>query len=195
MKKQLRGGRINRINPLIQQIISNEFLRNSDSIINKSTITDVATSPDMKRSTIYVSNIENNKGQLINALDKNRSKIQRELARKHIEKMHGLYLAKTAVMEKMCVEPAEPAEENYLETVTGQCGECWAGDWQEAYDTVFDGQLSCATAISNIAKLIYKYSEEVNLITGCLDTLADELRKQFRTQFYKDQESVKEAEK
>ena len=121
-------------------------------------------------------------------------KIQRELARKHIEKMHGLYLAKTAVMEKMCVEPAEPADENYLETVTGQCGECWAGDWQEAYDTVFDGQLSCATAISNIAKLIYKYSEEVNLITGCLDTLEDELRKQFRTQFYKDQESVKEAE-
>ena len=32
MKKQLRGGRINRINPLIQQIISNEFLRNSESI-------------------------------------------------------------------------------------------------------------------------------------------------------------------
>ena len=81
MKKQLRGGRINRINPLIQQIISNEFLRNSDSIINKSTITHVATSPDMKRSTIYVSNIENNKGQLINALDKNRSKIQKELAK------------------------------------------------------------------------------------------------------------------
>ena len=81
MKKQLRGGRINRINPLIQQIISNEFLRNSDSIINKSTITHVATSPDMKRSTIYVSNIENNKGQLISALDKNRSKIHRELAK------------------------------------------------------------------------------------------------------------------
>ena len=77
MKKQLRGGRINRINPLIQQIISNEFLRNSDSIINKSTITHVATSPDMKRSTIYVSNIENNQGQLSHALDKNRSKIQR----------------------------------------------------------------------------------------------------------------------
>ena len=60
MKKQLRGGRINRVNPLIQQIISNEFLRNSESIINKSTITHVSTSPDMKRSTIYVSNIENN---------------------------------------------------------------------------------------------------------------------------------------
>ena len=81
MKKQLRGGRINRINPLIQQIISNEFLRNSESIINKSTITHVATSPDMKRSTIYVSNIDNNKGKLISALDKNRTKIQRELAK------------------------------------------------------------------------------------------------------------------
>jgi ribosome-binding factor A len=81
MKKQLRGGRINRINPLIQQIISNEFLRNSESILNKSTITHVATSPDMKRSTIYVSNIENNKGQLIKALGKNRTKIQKELAK------------------------------------------------------------------------------------------------------------------
>ena len=118
----------------------------------------------------------------------------KESARKNIEKMHGLYLAKRALMEKMCVEPAEPAEENYLESVTGQCGECWAGDWQEAYDTVFDGQLSCATAISNIAKLIYKYSEEVNLITGCLDTLEDELRKQFRTQFYKDQQNPEEVE-
>ena len=81
MKKQLRGGRINRINPLIQQIISNEFLRNSESIINKSTVTHVSTSPDMKRSTIYVSNIENNNGQLITALEKNRSKIQKELAK------------------------------------------------------------------------------------------------------------------
>tara|TARA_B100000959_G_C14426787_1_gene396870 strand:- start:15 stop:359 length:345 start_codon:yes stop_codon:yes gene_type:complete len=81
MKKQLRGGRINRINPLIQQIISSELLRNSESILNKSTITHVTTSPDMKRSTIYVSNIENNKGQLINALTKNRAKIQKELAK------------------------------------------------------------------------------------------------------------------
>tara|TARA_B100001123_G_scaffold176143_1_gene202087 strand:+ start:208 stop:564 length:357 start_codon:yes stop_codon:yes gene_type:complete len=81
LKKQLRGGRINRVNPLIQQIISNEFLRNSESIINKSTVTHVSTSPDMKRSTIYVSNIENNNGQLITALEKNRSKIQKELAK------------------------------------------------------------------------------------------------------------------
>ena len=122
-------------------------------------------------------------------------KIQRDLARKHIEKMHGLYLAKTAVYEKICVDPpTEPAEESYLETMTGQCGECWAGDWQEAYDTVFDGQLSCATAIANIAKQIYKFSEEVNLITACLETLEDELREQFRKQFYKDQESIKEVE-
>ena len=85
MKKQLRGGRINRVNPLIQQIISNEFLRNSESIINKSTITHVSTSPDMKRSTIYVSNIENNKSQLITALEKNRSKIQKELANRFVK--------------------------------------------------------------------------------------------------------------
>ena len=81
MKKQLRGGRINRINPLIQQIVSNELLRNSESILNKSTITYVTTSPDMKRSTIFVSNIENNKGKLIKALTKNRGKIQKELAK------------------------------------------------------------------------------------------------------------------
>ena len=43
MKKQLRGGRINRINPIIQQIISNELLRNSDPILNKSTITVISS--------------------------------------------------------------------------------------------------------------------------------------------------------
>ena len=122
-------------------------------------------------------------------------KIQKELARRNIEKMHGLYLAKTAVYEKLCVEPPDsPVEESYVEELTGQCAECWSGDWQEALETVFDGQLSVATAISNIAKLIYKYSEEVNLITGCLDTLEDELRKQFRTQFYKDQQNPEEVE-
>ncbi len=80
MKKQLRGGRINRINPIIQQIISNELLRNSDPILNKSTITYVNTSPDLKRTTVFVSTIDKNKNQLLRSLDKNRLKIQKELA-------------------------------------------------------------------------------------------------------------------
>ena len=80
MKKQLRGGRINRINPIIQQIISNELLRNSDPVLNKSTITYVDTSSDLKRTTVFISTIEKNKNQLLRSLDKNRLKIQKELA-------------------------------------------------------------------------------------------------------------------
>lgn len=122
-------------------------------------------------------------------------KILKQSSIRHIEKMHGLYLAKTAVMEKICIEPSTDSNEQYLEEVTGQCGECWASDWQQAAEVVFDASLGCSVALANLAKQISKYSEEINLINGCLDTLEDELRKQFRTQFYKDQESVKEAEK
>ena len=81
MKKQTRGGRINRINPQIHQIISQELLRSSNQNLNKATVTHVATSPDLKRCTIYVSSLENAKGTLSNALDKNRVKIQKELGR------------------------------------------------------------------------------------------------------------------
>jgi len=35
MKKQTRGGRINRINPQIHQIIAQEFLRSSNPNLNK----------------------------------------------------------------------------------------------------------------------------------------------------------------
>ena len=81
MKKQTSGGRINRINPQIHQIISQELLRSSNPNLNKATVTHVATSPDLKRCTIYVSSLENAKGTLSNALDKNRVKIQKELGR------------------------------------------------------------------------------------------------------------------
>ena len=81
MKKQTRGGRINRINPQIHQIISQELLRSSNPNLNKATVTHVATSPDLKRCTIYVSSLENAKVTLSNALDKNRVKIQKELGR------------------------------------------------------------------------------------------------------------------
>lgn len=79
MKKQTRGGRINRINPQIHQIISQELLRSSDPNLNKATVTHVSTSPDLKRCTIYVSSLEYAKGTLSKALDKNRGKIQKEL--------------------------------------------------------------------------------------------------------------------
>ena len=81
MKKQTRGGRINRINPQIHQIISQELLRSSNPNLNKATVTHVATSPDLKRCTIYVSSLENAKGTLSNALDKNRVKIQKDVGR------------------------------------------------------------------------------------------------------------------
>ena len=122
-------------------------------------------------------------------------KILKQSSTRHIEKMHGLYLAKTAVMEKVCLDEAsEIGEEHYLEKVTGQCSECWAGDWQEAAEVVFDASLACSVSLANLAKQITRLSEEVNLINGCLDTLEDELRKQFRTQFYKDQQTNTEVE-
>ena len=49
MDKNLRGGRINRINPMIQQIVSDCFLNSSDPVLNKATVTYVSTSPDLKK--------------------------------------------------------------------------------------------------------------------------------------------------
>ena len=81
MSNQTRGGRINRINPLIQKIISDALLRNSDPILNKATITHVSTSPDLKKSIVFVSTLDGNKGSLKTSLEKNRTKIQRVLGR------------------------------------------------------------------------------------------------------------------
>ena len=81
MSEQTRGGRINRINPLIHQIVSNSLLRNSDPILNKATVTHVSTSPDLKKSIIFVSTLEENKGSLKSSLEKNRTKIQKILSK------------------------------------------------------------------------------------------------------------------
>jgi len=81
MSNQKRGGRINRINPLIQKIISSALLRNSDPVLNKATITNVSTSPDLKKSMVFVSTLDGNEGTLKTALEKNRTKIQKVLAR------------------------------------------------------------------------------------------------------------------
>ena len=118
----------------------------------------------------------------------------KESARKNIEKMHGLYLAKTAVMAKVQYEPAGSEADEILENITGQCSECWDGDWNTSLEVVFDGQLSCFIAIANLAKQIYRLTEDNTIINGLVDTLEDELRKQFRNQFYKDQKATKEVE-
>ena len=81
MSNQTRGGRINRINPLIQKIISSALLRSSDPILNKATITHVSTSPDLKKSMVFVSTLDGNEGSLKNSLKKNRTKIQKVLGR------------------------------------------------------------------------------------------------------------------
>ena len=81
MINQTRGGRINRINPLIQKIISSALLRSSDPILNKATITHVSTSPDLKKSMVFVSTLDGNEGSLKNSLEKNRIKIQKVLGR------------------------------------------------------------------------------------------------------------------
>jgi len=117
-------------------------------------------------------------------------------ARRHIEKMHGLYLAKSAVIEKISLEPCTDEEDLTLERTTGQCGECWDDDWRTASEVVFDGQLSCSIAIGNLAKQIYKLSEDINIMSSCIERLEENLRQQFREQFYKDQQkqTTKEVE-
>ena len=91
MSNQKRGGRINRINPLIQKIVSEALLRNSDPSLNKATVTHVSTSPDLKKSMIFVSTLEGNEGSLRTSLEKNRTKIQkvvsREMTTKNVPKI------------------------------------------------------------------------------------------------------------
>ena len=116
----------------------------------------------------------------------------KDTARTNIEKMHGLYFAKTAVLDKIQYDEPENDVDEKLQEITGQCSECWNNDWETAIEVVFDGQLSCSIAISNLAKQIYKLSEDVQIMNGLIDTLEDELRMQFRKQFYKDQEKTTE---
>jgi ribosome-binding factor A len=80
MSNQSRGGRINRINPLVHQIISKALIKNSDPILNKATVTHVSTSPDLKKCLVFVSTMEGNEGSLKNSLEKNRTKIQKVLS-------------------------------------------------------------------------------------------------------------------
>jgi ribosome-binding factor A len=65
----------------MNQIVSNSLLRNSDPILNKATVTHVSTSPDLKKSIIFVSTLEENKGSLKSSLEKNRTKIQKILSK------------------------------------------------------------------------------------------------------------------
>ena len=91
MSNQTRGGRINRINPLIQKIISEALLRSSDPLLNKATVPHVSTSPDLKKSLVFVSTLDGNEGSLKTSLEKNRTKIQkvigREMTTKNVPKI------------------------------------------------------------------------------------------------------------
>ena len=118
----------------------------------------------------------------------------KQSARENIEKMHGLYLAKSAVMQKLQYEPAVESADQLLEEITGQCSDCWNSDWTNSLDVIFDGQLGCSLVIANLGKQIHKLSEDIQLINGCLGTLENELQKQFREQFYKDQKANTEVE-
>ena len=99
-------------------------------------------------------------------------------------------------IEKMQIEHCDDENDFLLERITGQCGECWDDDWKTAAEVVFDGQLSCSIAIGNLAKQIYKLIEDINIMSSCIERLEDNLRQQFRKQFYKDQkkQSTKEVE-
>ena len=78
--KQERGGRVNRVNSLINQIVASEFIRSSDSILNELTITYVDTSIDMKKTTVYISSLKNESKVINHSLMKNRSKVQKKIA-------------------------------------------------------------------------------------------------------------------
>lgn len=80
MKKDQRGGRVNRVNSQIQQIIADEFIRSSDPILNSSTVSHVDTSIDMKKSTVFITVMGHKNNEAENSLNRNRAKIQKSIA-------------------------------------------------------------------------------------------------------------------
>ena len=78
--KQKRGGRANRVNSLVKQIVSEEFIRNSDPVINSLTVSHVDTSLDMKKTTVYVTSLESKPRKILDSLTKNRIKIQKSVS-------------------------------------------------------------------------------------------------------------------
>ena len=119
MSNQTRGGRINRINPLIQKIISSALLRSSDPILNKATITHVSTSPDLKKSMVFVSTLDGNEGSLKNSLEKNRIKIQkvlgREMTTRNVPKIKDYKYSKTDVNIKWYYDGTLNASANCID--------------------------------------------------------------------------------
>ena len=78
--KQERGGRVNRVNSLVKKIVSEEFIRNSDPVINSLTVSHVDTSLDMKKTTVYVTSLESKPRKILDSLTKNRIKIQKSVS-------------------------------------------------------------------------------------------------------------------
>ena len=79
MKKDQRGGRVNRVNSQIQQIIADDFIKSSDSVLNSLTVSYVDTSIDMKKSTVFVTVMGNNQNEAEESLNRNRGKIQKSI--------------------------------------------------------------------------------------------------------------------
>jgi ribosome-binding factor A len=78
--KQQRGGRVNRVNALVKQIVSEELIRNSDSVLNSLTVSHVDTSLDMKKTTVYVTSLDNKAQKILDRLIRNRMKIQKSIS-------------------------------------------------------------------------------------------------------------------
>jgi len=78
--KQERGGRVKRVNSLVNQIVSEEFLRNSDPVLNSLSVSHVDTSLDMKKTTVYVTSLDNQERKILDRLAKNRMKIQKSIS-------------------------------------------------------------------------------------------------------------------
>ncbi len=81
MRKDQRGGRVNRVNSLIRQLVDQEFIRSSDPILNSLTIAHVDTSPDMKRTTVFVLAMDKKRSDVLDSLFKNRVRIQKNIGK------------------------------------------------------------------------------------------------------------------
>ena len=81
MRKDQRGGRVNRVNSLIRQLVDQEFIRSSDPILNSLTIAHVDTSPDMKRSTVFVLAMDKKRSDVLDSLFNNRVRIQKNIGK------------------------------------------------------------------------------------------------------------------
>ncbi len=75
----LRYPRVARVNQLLREVVAEEIerLSDSDQRLSLLTVTDVATDPDLRHSTILFSSLDEPASE---ALEENRAKIQKAIA-------------------------------------------------------------------------------------------------------------------